>query len=175
MPVYRLATQVPVLPAADSFWVAPTAVVAGDVTLEEDVSIWFGAIVRGDVDSIYIGAGTNIQDNTVVHTNRGIKVRLGANCTIGHKAMLHGCTIGDATLVGMSATILNGAKIGARCLIAANSLVTQNKEFPDGSFILGSPARVVRELTEEEQAGLFDTAQRYKKHWRHYRDSLQQL
>ena len=131
-----------------SAWVADEATLIGKVVVEADASVWFGAQIRGDNEEIRVGAGTNVQENSVLHTDMGYPLTIGANCTIGHKAMLHGCTIGDGTLIGMGATILNGAKIGKGCLIGACALITEGKEIPDGSLVMGSPGRVVRQLDE---------------------------
>ncbi|MBH1973840.1 MAG: gamma carbonic anhydrase family protein, partial [Rhodobacteraceae bacterium] len=124
---------------AASAWVAETAVLVGKVVLEDDASIWFGATLRGDNEEIRIGRGSNIQENSVLHTDMGSPLTIGANCTIGHKAMLHGCTIGEGSLIGMGATVLNGAKIGKGCLIGACALITEGKEIPDGSLVMGAP------------------------------------
>lgn len=131
-------------------YVSETAVIIGKVTLKKNSNIWFGSVLRGDMESITIGENTNIQENSVVHVDKSEKVVIGDNCTIGHNAVIHGCTIGNNTLIGMGAIILNGAKIGNNSIVAAGALVTQNKEFEDGVLILGNPAKVVRKLTEEE-------------------------
>ena len=144
-----------------SVWVAPTAVVLGKVVLEESVSIWFGAVLRGDNDQIKVGRGSNVQENAVLHTDMGYPLSIGANCTIGHKAMLHGCTIGEGTLIGMGATILNGAKIGRGCLIGAGALITERTEIPDGSLVVGAPAKVIRSLDDKVQARLLASAAHY--------------
>lgn len=136
---------------ADDVWVAPNAAVIGNVLLEAGSSVWFGVTMRGDNDLITVGEGTNIQDNSVIHTDVGAPCTIGKGVTVGHKVMLHGCTIGDNTLIGMGSTILNHAKIGTGSIVGANSLITEGKEFPDGVLIVGSPARVVRELKPEEK------------------------
>lgn len=135
----------------DEIWVAPNAAVIGNVHLANRSSVWFGVTMRGDNDPILIGEGTNVQDNSVIHTDLGAPCKIGAGVTVGHKVMLHGCTIGDNTLIGMGSTILNNAKIGKGSIVGANSLITEGKEFPDGVLIVGSPARVVRELSPEQQ------------------------
>ncbi|WAJ29608.1 gamma carbonic anhydrase family protein [Antarcticirhabdus aurantiaca] len=145
MTIYALDGIAPRLPAGFCF-VAPSAEVIGDVVLGEDVGIWFGAVLRGDNDLITIGARTNIQDMTMVHVDPGLPVTIGENCTIGHRAIVHGCTIGNNTLIGMGATILNGARIGSNCLIGAGALITENKVIPDGSLVMGAPGKIVREL-----------------------------
>lgn len=166
MAVYELDGVVPEI--ADSAWVADSAQVIGRVTLEAQASLWFGVVARGDSDHLHIGAGSNIQDDTVLHADAGQPLRIGRNVTVGHKAMLHGCTIGDESLIGIGAVVLNGAKIGKHCLVGAGALVTEGKEFPDGSMILGSPAKVVRQLTEAQIEGLRRSAQ-------HYRDNAQRF
>jgi carbonic anhydrase/acetyltransferase-like protein (isoleucine patch superfamily) len=153
-------------------WVAPSATVIGDVILEEESSVWFGAVVRGDVERITIGRGSNIQDNSVLHCDPGAPLILDEQVTVGHMVMLHGCTIGRNSLIGIGSTILNHAKIGANCIVGANSLVTEHKEFPDGVLILGSPAKVVRNLTDEEIATLPTYASRYIDRAERYRRGL---
>ena len=149
MPIYSLGEKKPQLPENELYWVAPDAHVIGDVILGKDVGIWFGSVLRGDNDVIRIGNETNIQENTIIHVDPNTPVTIGNNCTIGHNAIIHGCTIGNNSLVGMGATILNNAKIGNNCLVGAGALVTENKEFPDGWLIVGSPAKAVRELNQE--------------------------
>ncbi len=156
---YRLGDQH--VEAHPDSWIAPTAVVIGRVRLEEGSSVWFGAVIRGDNEQISIGSGTNVQDGAVLHTDPGFALTLGKDVTIGHQAMLHGCHVGDGSLVGIQAVVLNGARIGANCLIGAKALVTENTVVPDGSLVLGSPAKVVRLLTEDQQAGLRANAKDY--------------
>lgn len=144
-------------------WIAPTAVLIGRVVVEAGASIWFGATLRGDNEEIRVGAGSNVQENAVLHTDMGYPLTIGANCTIGHKAMVHGCTIGDQTLIGMSATLLNGARIGSQCLIGAASLVTEGKEIPDGSLVMGSPGKVIRTLDDAARARLLQSAENYRR------------
>lgn len=175
MPIYRLGDRVPQLPASDRFWVAPDAQIIGDVRLGEDVGIWFGAVLRGDNDPIIIGARSNIQDGVMVHTDPGMGVFIGEGCTIGHHAIIHGCTIGSNSLIGMGATILNGARIGNNCLVGANALVTEGKTFPDNSLIVGSPARVVRTLDETAIAGLRLSADNYVRNWQRFARDLKPL
>src|SRR5258706_16390963 len=141
MPVYALDGLAPRLPGADRFWIAPDATVIGRVELGEGVGVWFGAVIRGDGEPIAIGRGTNIQDLSVGHTDPGCPVAVGEGCTIGHRALLHGCTIGNNTLVGMGAIVLNRARIGNDCLVAAGAIVTEGKEFPSGSLVMGIPAK----------------------------------
>ena len=152
-----------------SAWVAPDANLIGRVVLEAESSVWFGVTIRGDNEEIRVGRGSNVQENCVLHTDMGYPLVIGPDCTIGHKAMLHGCIIGEGTLIGMGATILNGAKIGRGCLIGAGALVTEGKEIPDGVLAVGRPAKVVRDLTEEEAAGLRRSAERYRANAARYR------
>jgi carbonic anhydrase/acetyltransferase-like protein (isoleucine patch superfamily) len=155
-----------------SAWVADSADLIGKVVVEADASIWFGAIARGDNEEIRIGAGSNVQENCVLHTDMGYPLTIGANCTIGHKAMLHGCTIGEGTLIGMGATVLNGAKIGKGCLIGACALITEGKEIPDGSLVMGAPGKVVRQLDETARARLLASAAGYQANARRFRAGL---
>lgn len=155
-----------------SAWVADTAVLIGKVVVEAGASIWFGAAIRGDNEEIRVGAGSNVQENSVLHTDMGYPLTIGANCTIGHKAMLHGCTIGDGTLIGMGATILNGARIGKGCLIGACALITEGKEIPDGSLVMGSPGKVVRQLDETARAKLLASAASYQANARRFQVGL---
>ncbi|WP_182422319.1 gamma carbonic anhydrase family protein [Aureimonas sp. ME7] len=161
MPLYALDDLAPAVPAPDRFFVAPGAHVIGDVSLGEDVGVWFGAVIRGDVAPIRVGALTNVQEGAVLHADPGFPLLIGEGCTIGHGAIVHGCTLGDNTLVGMGATILNGARIGRNCLVGAGALVTEGKEFPDGSLILGSPAKLARALDEAAIEALRQSARRY--------------
>jgi carbonic anhydrase/acetyltransferase-like protein (isoleucine patch superfamily) len=156
-------------------WVAPGAQVMGRVSLGPGVGIWFGAVLRGDNEPIVVGEATNIQENSVLHTDMGFPLTIGRDCTIGHKAMLHGCTIGDGTLIGMGATILNGAKIGKGCLIGAFALVTEGKEIPDGSLVMGSPGRVVRQLDEAARARLLASAAGYRANAARFRAGLREV
>ncbi|MCU0904739.1 MAG: gamma carbonic anhydrase family protein [Tabrizicola sp.] len=156
-------------------WVAPDASIIGKVVLEADASVWFGAQIRGDNEEIRVGAGSNVQENCVLHTDMGYPLTIGANCTIGHQAMLHGCTIGDGTLIGMGATVLNGAKIGKFCLIGACALITEGKEIPDGSLVMGAPGKVVRQLDETARARLLASAASYQANARRFRAGLTPL
>ena len=173
--LYALDGVSPGLPDSGDYWVAPGAHVIGQVVLSEGVSVWFGCTLRGDNEPLVIGEGSNIQENCVLHTDMGYPLTIGANCTIGHKAMLHGCTIGDGSLIGMGATVLNGAVIGKGCLIGAGALVTEGKVIPDGSLVMGAPGRVVRELNAEAQAKLLASAAGYRANMRRYRQGLQPL
>jgi carbonic anhydrase/acetyltransferase-like protein (isoleucine patch superfamily) len=173
MTLYTLDGHAPQMPDDGDVWVAPDANLIGRVVLHSGASVWFGCTLRGDNEPIIVGLGSNIQENCVLHTDMGYPLTIGADCTIGHKAMLHGCTIGDGTLVGMGATVLNGARIGAGCLIGAGALVTEGKDIPDGSLVMGAPGRVVRTLDAEARAGLVDSAERYRANMRRFRDGLQ--
>jgi carbonic anhydrase/acetyltransferase-like protein (isoleucine patch superfamily) len=156
----------------DDTWMAPDANLIGQVVLEQGASVWFGATLRGDNEPIVVGAGSNVQENCVFHTDMGYPLTIGENCTIGHKVMLHGCSIGDGTLIGMGATILNGAKIGKGCLIGAGALITENKEIPDGSLVMGAPGKVIRQLGTDAQAMLVASARHYQDNMRRFRDGL---
>lgn len=161
MPLYALDDIAPSVPADGRYWLAPDARVVGRVILGEDANIWFGAVLRGDNEPMTIGARSNIQDGAVLHSDPGFPLTIGEDCTVGHAAILHGCTIGAGSLIGMGATILNGARIGKGCLVGANALVTEGKEFPDHSLIVGSPARVLRTLDEESVARLKQLSAHY--------------
>ncbi len=171
MPLYTLDGIAPEIDP-DVAWIAPTAVLVGKVIVRADAGIWFGVVARGDNEPISIGARSNVQENVVLHTDMGYPLTIGAGCTIGHKAMLHGCTIGDNTLIGMGATVLNGARIGRNCLIGAGALVTEGKEIPDGSLVVGAPGKLVRQLTEAEAAGVKRSAERYVENARRFARSL---
>ena len=173
MPLYALDDQAPAV--SDPVFVAPGAHVVGDVALGPDVGVWFGAVIRGDVAPIRIGARTNIQDGAVLHADPGFPLEIGEGCTIGHRAIVHGCTVGDNTLIGMGATVLNGARIGADCLVGAGALVTEGKEFPDGSLIVGAPAKVVRSLDAAAIEGLRQSAERYAANARRFAAGLTAL
>jgi len=159
----------------ETAWVADGARVIGRVTLEQDASVWFAAVVRGATETIRIGRGSNIQDGSVLHADVGQPLTVGEGVTVGHQVMLHGCTIGDGSLIGIQAVVLNGARIGRFCLVGAGSLVTEGKEFPDGSMILGSPARVVRQLTPDQIEGLKRSAASYVENARRFRRGLSKI
>jgi carbonic anhydrase/acetyltransferase-like protein (isoleucine patch superfamily) len=173
MAIYQLGEHAPQI--HDTAFVADSADVIGRVHLAEDTSVWFGVVVRGDTDDIRIGRGSNIQDNSVLHTDAGIALEIGENVTVGHQCMLHGCTIGDGSLIGIGAIVLNRAKIGRGCIVGAGALVTEGKEFPDHSMILGSPAKVVKTLTPEEAARFAQGAAHYVDNARRYRAELVQV
>ena len=173
MTLYALADARPeVSPDA---WVAPDANVIGKVTLEAGSSVWFGSTLRGDNERITVGRGSNVQENCVFHTDMGFPLEIGADCTIGHKVMLHGCTIGDNSLIGMGATVLNGAKIGRNCLIGAGALITEGKEIPDGSLVMGVLGKVVRQLDDEAIAALTASARHYSENALRFRADLEAL
>ena len=173
MTLYALADASPeVVPEA---WVAPDANVIGKVTLGPEASVWFGSTLRGDNEMITVGRGSNVQENCVFHTDMGYPLTVGEDCTIGHKVMLHGCTIGDNSLIGMGATVLNGAKIGKNCLIGAGALITENKVIPDGSLVMGVPGKVVRELDAEAIQKLTASAKHYAENAARFRRDLKPL
>jgi carbonic anhydrase/acetyltransferase-like protein (isoleucine patch superfamily) len=172
MTLYALDGVEPTLPENGEAWIAPDANLIGNVIVEEEASIWFGATLRGDNEPITLGAGSNIQENVVCHTDMGFPLVIGPDCTIGHKAMLHGCTIGAGSLVGMGATVLNGARIGRGCLIGAGALVTEGKEIPDGSLVMGTPGRVVRDLDAAARAALLESAAHYRANARRFAAGL---
>ncbi len=175
MPLYTLDGVAPRLPVAGRYFIAPGAHLIGRVELREDANVWFNCVLRGDNEWITIGARTNIQDNSVLHTDMGYPLVIGDDCTIGHNVILHGCTIGDGSLIGMGATILNGAKIGRNCLVGANALVTGGKEYPDNSLIVGSPAKVMRELGEESRSAHLESAKQYVENGRRYLKGLAEI
>ncbi|CAM3740587.1 gamma carbonic anhydrase family protein [Paracidovorax anthurii] len=170
MALYELDGMAPRI--ADSAWVADSAEVMGNVVLGDGASVWFGAVLRGDNEALTIGAGTNVQDGSVLHSDPGQPLVLGEGVTVGHRVVLHGCTVGDGSLIGIGAVVLNGARIGRNCLVGAGALVTEGKEFPDGSMILGSPAKAVRQLSPEHIEGLRRNAQTYIANARRFRAGL---
>ena len=156
-------------------WIAPDANVIGRVVLEEGASVWFGTTIRAEHETVRIGAGSNVQDNCVLHVDPGFGLTVGQGCTIGHKVMLHGCTIGDNTLIGMGATILNGARIGSNCLIGAGALITENKEIPDNSLVMGSPGKVVRQVDAAGAERIAMGAEGYRQNMRRFREGLKRI
>ena len=172
MTLYALDGVSPELPEEGHYWVAPDAAVIGKVKLERNASVWFGAVLRGDNELILVGENSNVQDGCVLHTDMGSPLTIGRNCTIGHKAMLHGCSIGDNSLIGMGATILNNATIGRNCLIGANALVAEGKVIPDNSLVMGMPGKVVRELDAEAVARLPKAAESYVRNWQRFAKGL---
>ena len=175
MPLYSLDGLSPQLPESGRYWIAPDAHVIGNVRLGEDVGIWFGSVVRGDNDLIVIGERTNLQEGVMMHTDPGFAMTLGAEVTVGHHAILHGCTVGDGSLIGMGATVLNGARIGAGCLVGANALVTEGKEFPDNSLIVGSPAKAIRTLDAAAAEKLRGSALHYVANWKRFAAGLKPI
>ena len=173
MAVFQLDAHVPQI--ADTAWIADNAQVMGEVQMDAYSSVWFSSVLRGDSDKITIGEGSNIQDASVLHADIGMPLNIGKYVTVGHMVQLHGCTIGDESLIGIGAIVLNGARIGKNCLVGAGALVTEGKEFPDGSLILGSPAKVVRDLTPEQIAGLRKIAQYYIDNAKRFRNGLKKL
>jgi carbonic anhydrase/acetyltransferase-like protein (isoleucine patch superfamily) len=171
--IYRLGEDSPRI--GEGAWVADSARLIGRVALGEQASVWFGAVLRGDNEWITLGARTNIQESSVLHTDMGFPLVLGDDVTVGHQVMLHGCTVGDGSLIGIQSVVLNGAKIGKGCLVGAGSVVTEGKAFPDGSLILGSPAKVVRELSDEQRARLLASAAHYVQNAARYRQSLARI
>jgi carbonic anhydrase/acetyltransferase-like protein (isoleucine patch superfamily) len=173
--IYALDGIAPELPEEGAYWVAPDATLIGRVRLERMASVWFGAVLRGDNELITVGENSNVQDGCVLHTDPGLELTIGRNCTIGHKAILHGCSIGDNTLIGMGAVILNRASIGNNCLIGANALITEGKVIPDNSLVMGQPGKVMGELNEETIAGLTRSAQNYVRNWQRFATGLKRL
>lgn len=173
MAIYELDGVSPQVSA--SAWVADSAQVMGNVNLADDANIWFGVVIRGDTETITVGKGSNIQDMSVLHADVGMPLVVGEGVTVGHKVMLHGCTIGDNSLIGIGAVVLNGAKIGKNCLVGAGALVTEGKEFADGSMILGSPARVIRQLSPQQIEGLRQSARHYIENANRYRNGLSKI
>jgi len=172
MSVYNLGNVTPLLPNDDEYWIAPTAAVIGRVILHRNASVWWGATLRGDNDPIVIGENSNVQDGSVLHTDAGWPLTLGANVTVGHMVMLHGCTIGDGSLVGIGSIVLNGAKIGKNCLVGANCLITEGKQIPDNSLVMGAPGKVVREISDQQAMMLAAGAAHYVENWKRYRRDL---
>ncbi|MBX3623255.1 MAG: gamma carbonic anhydrase family protein [Rhizobacter sp.] len=173
MALYQLGDESPDI--ADTAWVADSAQVMGAVTLADNASVWFGAILRGDTERISIGVNSNIQDGTVIHADHGYPVNIADHVTVGHQVMLHGCTIGEGSLIGIKAVVLNGARIGKHCLVGAGALVTEGKEFPDGAMILGSPAKVVKMLTPEQIEGLKRSALHYVQNAERFKSGLKKI
>ena len=168
MTIYTLGDKSPDLPLQDEYWIAPNATVIGNVILKPGASVWFGAVLRGDNDPITIGENSNIQDGSVLHTDAGEPLTIGRGVTVGHMAMLHGCEIGDNTLIGIGAVVLGRAKIGRNCLIGANALITEGKVIPDGSLVMGQPGKVVRALEPGQIAALEASAEHYVQNWKRY-------
>lgn len=172
MALYALDGQKVVTPASGRFWVAANAIVLGNVIIEDDASIWFNVVIRGDNEVIRVGERSNVQDGSVLHTDPGFPLTIGADCTVGHMAMLHGCTIGDGALIGIGAIVLNGAKIGAGCLIGAGALIGEGKEIPPGSVVMGAPGKVIRQLTDADQTRMRRGAEMYVKNGQRFKAGL---
>lgn len=175
MPVYELDGTAPQGPEAKDLWLAPDAHIIGDVVLGNKVGIWFGAVLRGDNERITVGEGSNIQEHTMVHTDPGFPATIGENCTIGHRAIIHGCTIEENSLIGMGAIVLNGAHIGKNCLIGAGALIPEGKRIPDNSLVVGMPGKVIRTLTDEDAAKLTASALNYQNNAKRYLGGLKQV
>jgi carbonic anhydrase/acetyltransferase-like protein (isoleucine patch superfamily) len=175
MTIYALDGQAPEFPEAGRYYVADTAVLIGKVRLKHDASVWFGAVVRGDNEWIELGERSQIQDNATLHTDPGFPMTIGSNCVIGHNVVMHGCTVGDNSLIGMGAIMLNGVKIGNNCLVGAGALVTEGKSFPDNSLIVGAPARAIRSVDERIMAMIREGADIYVKRWQRYAKGLQRV
>ena len=175
MAIHGLADATPVLPGPGRYWIAPGAQVIGRVILGDEASVWFNAVVRGDNEPIRIGSRANIQDGAVLHSDEGVPLSIGADCTIGHRAILHGASIGEASLIGMGAIVLNGAVIGAGSVVGAHALVTEGKVFAEGSLIIGSPAKAVRALDDDERQAVLASAARYVANWRRFAATLSRI
>jgi carbonic anhydrase/acetyltransferase-like protein (isoleucine patch superfamily) len=175
MNAFRLGGIAPTLPEGGEYWIAPNAVVVGNVILKKNASVWFGAVLRGDNEAIEVGENSNVQDNSVLHTDMGSPLIIGANVTVGHQVMLHGCTIGEGSLIGIGSVILNGAKIGRQCIIGANSLITEGKEIPDRSMVMGSPGKVVRTLESAQAEAIAGGALHYVANWKRFKVGLAPL
>jgi carbonic anhydrase/acetyltransferase-like protein (isoleucine patch superfamily) len=175
MGVYSLDGQAPELPADDRYFIAETAVVIGKVRLLRDASVWFGAVIRGDNEWIEIGEGSNVQESSTLHTDMGFPMTIGKGCVIGHNVILHGCTIGERSLVGMGSIIMNGARIGKNCVIGAGAIITEGKEFPDNSLIIGAPAKVIRTLDDATVAKMMTGAEFYVKNSQRFKAGLKRI
>jgi carbonic anhydrase/acetyltransferase-like protein (isoleucine patch superfamily) len=175
MAIFELAGERPDFPADGQYWVAETAAVIGRVRLKSEVSVWWGAVVRGDNEWIEIGERSQIQDNATLHVDPGFPLTIGCGCVIGHSVVLHGCTIGDNSLIGMGALVMNGARIGTNCIVGAGAVVTEGKTFPDSSLVVGAPARVVRTLDEKAAAMIAAGADVYVRRWKHYAATLKKI
>ena len=175
MTIYALGDSKPQLPPQGEYWVAPSASVIGNVILHPNASVWFGAVLRGDNDPITVGPDSNVQDGSVLHTDMGSPLTLGRGVTVGHKAMLHGCEVGDYSLIGIGAVVLNGVKIGRNCIIGANALITEGKVIPDNSLVVGQPGKVVRERDPAHIAVLQMSAEHYVQNWKRFAAELRSL
>jgi carbonic anhydrase/acetyltransferase-like protein (isoleucine patch superfamily) len=175
MPIYELDGQAPEFPGEGNYWVADTATLIGRVRLKKDVSVWFGAVLRGDNEWIELGERSQIQDNATLHTDPGFPLTIGSNCVIGHNVILHGCTVGDRSLIGMGAIVLNGAEVGQNCLVGAGAMVTEGKKFPDNSLIVGAPARAIRAVDDKAAEMIRAGADIYVRRWQRYAKGLKRM
>jgi carbonic anhydrase/acetyltransferase-like protein (isoleucine patch superfamily) len=175
MPRYSLGEFHPEFPTSGNYWIAPSADIIGRVVLKENASVWYGAVLRGDNDPIIIGENSNIQDGTIIHTDIGYPAIVGRDVTVGHKVILHACTIGDETLIGMGAIILNRARIGRNCIIGAHALIAEGKEIPDNSLVMGAPGKVIRQLSDAQVQLIRGSAHHYVENWKRHRDTLVRL
>ena len=175
MTEFILGDASPEVPDDGEYWIAPNASVIGNVILKKNASVWFGAVLRGDNDPIVVGENSNIQDHAVLHTDAGVPLEVGADVTIGHRAMIHGAIIGEGSLIGIGAILLNGARIGRNCIVGAGALVTEGKIIPDGSLAIGAPARVVRQVTDAERQMLAGSALHYVENWKRFATGLRAL
>ncbi len=175
MAIYALGDFKPELPAPGEYWLAPTATLIGRVRLAKGVSVWWGTVLRGDNEWISVGENTNIQDNCVLHTDPGLELTIGANVTVGHNVVVHGAQVGDNSLIGMGSVLLNRSRVGTNCIVAAHTLIAENKEFPDNSLIMGSPGRLVRTVSEQEAAMIALSAAHYAENWKPFARGLKKL
>jgi carbonic anhydrase/acetyltransferase-like protein (isoleucine patch superfamily) len=175
MPIYELDGQAPDFPGEGNYWIAETATLIGRVRLKKDASVWFGSVLRGDNEWIELGERSQIQDNATLHTDPGFPLTIGANCVIGHNVILHGCTVGDESLIGMGAMMLNGAKVGRNCLVGAGAMITEGKDFPDNSLVVGAPARVIRTLDDKTAEMIRAGADIYVRRWQQYAKGLKRI
>jgi carbonic anhydrase/acetyltransferase-like protein (isoleucine patch superfamily) len=175
MPIYEFDGQAPDFPGEGNYWIAETATLIGRVRLKKDASVWFGSVLRGDNEWIELGERSQIQDNATLHTDPGFPLTIGANCVIGHNVILHGCTVGDESLIGMGAMMLNGAKVGRNCLVGAGAMITEGKDFPDNSLVVGAPARVIRTLDDKTAEMIRAGADIYVRRWQQYAKGLKRI
>lgn len=175
MPIYELDGVAPTLPPEGEYWIAPDAVIIGNVRLDAGASVWWGSVLRGDNDLIHVGAGSNVQDHSVLHTDKGFPLIIGPNCTLGHRVLLHGCVIEENTLIGNGAIIHNGVRVGKNCIIGAHSLLPEGKIIPDNSLVMGTPGKVVRQITEKDADFIAVRATNYQANWRRYAKGLVRL
>ncbi len=175
MAIYSLSNDAPQFPQSGNYWVAPNATLIGKIILHENTSIWWGAVLRGDNEPIIIGENTNIQDGSILHNDVGIGLTIGKNVTVGHMAMLHGCEIGDNSLIGIGAVIMNRVKIGKNCIIGAKALIPEGKEIPDNSLVMGAPGKIIREVSPEQEQFLLASAAHYVGNWKRYKSELSKI